>query len=132
MYLLDTNICIYVLKHHSTALRHKFKVTGNLAISAVTYTELCFGIEKGQASMMRPRWAQLSAFTRLLLILPVDEAVAKDYGNIRAFLTRKGQPMGNNDLFIAAHARSLGATLVTNNLREFRRVPDLAVENWLP
>ena len=67
----------------------------------------------------------------LLLILPVDEMVAKAYGNLRALLAKRGQPIGNNDLFIAAHARSLGAVLVTNNLREFKRVPDLSVENWL-
>jgi tRNA(fMet)-specific endonuclease VapC len=77
------------------------------------------------------RWEQLNAFTRLLLIMPVDEAVAKVYGNLRALLLIQGRPIGNNDLFIAAHARSLGAVLVTNNLREFSQVPDLSVENWL-
>lgn len=131
MHLLDTNICIYVLKHRSKSLQHKFRVTRDLAISAVTYAELCFGIEHGSPSMMEQRWNQLNAFTRLLLIMPVDEAVARVYGTLRAFLLRQGKPIGNNDLFIAAHARSLGAVLVTNNLREFKRVPDLSVENWL-
>ena len=131
MYLLDTDTCIYVLKHRPGAVLHKFKVTRDLAISAITYAELCFGIEHGAASLMRQRWEQLNAFTRLLLVLPVDELVAKAYGNLRALLAKRGQPIGNNDLFIAAHARSLGAILVTNNLREFKRVPDLSVENWL-
>jgi tRNA(fMet)-specific endonuclease VapC len=130
MHLLDTDICIYVLKHRSSTLQHKFKVTRDLAISAVTYAELCFGIEYGSPSMMKQRWDQLNAFTRLLLIMPVDEAVARLYGTLRAFLLRQGIPIGNNDLFIAAHARSLGAVLVTYNLREFKRVPDLTVENW--
>jgi tRNA(fMet)-specific endonuclease VapC len=131
MHLLDTNICIYVLKNRSKSLQHKFRVTRDIGISAVTYAELCFGIEYGLPSMMKQRWDQLNAFTRLLLIMPVDDAVARLYGTLRAFLLRQGIPIGNNDLFIAAHARSLGAVLVTNNLREFKRVPDLSVENWL-
>jgi tRNA(fMet)-specific endonuclease VapC len=131
MHLLDTDTCIYVLKHRSGVPQHKFRVTRNLAISAVTYAELCFGIEHGSASLMKQRWEQLNAFTRLLLILPVDEMVAKAYGSLRALLAKRGQPIGNNDLFIAAHACSLGAVLVTNNLREFKRVPDLSIENWL-
>ena len=131
MHLLDTDTCIYVLKHRSSTLQHKFRVTRDLAISAVTYAELCFGIEHGSTSLMKQRWEQLNVFTRLLLVMPVDEAVAKVYGNLRAFLLKQGRPIGNNDLFIAAHARSLGAVLVTNNLREFKRVPDLSVENWL-
>lgn len=131
MYLLDTNICIYVLKHHSDRLRHKFKVTRNLAISAVTYAELCFGIEHGAASLRRMRWEQLGAFTRLLLVLPFDGEAGRHYGFVRAYLKRQGRPIGNNDLLIASQARSLKAVLVTNNEREFSRVPDLSVENWL-
>ena len=131
MHLLDTDTCIYVLKHRPGAVLHKFKVTRDLAISAVTYAELCFGIEHGATSLMQQRWEQLNAFTRLLLIMPVDAAVAKVYGTLRALLLKQGRPIGNNDLFIAAHARSLGAVLVTNNVREFKQVPDLSVENWL-
>ena len=131
MYLLDTNICIYVLKNHSDRLRHRFKATRNLAISAITYAELCFGIEQGVASLRRKRWEQLAAFTRLLLVLPFDEEAGRHYGYVRAHLRRKGRPIGNNDLLIASQARSLGAVLVTNNEREFARVPDLTVENWL-
>ena len=131
MHLLDTDTCIYVLKHRSSALQHKFRVTRDLAISAVTYAELCFGIEHGATALVKQRWEQLNVFTRLLLIMPVDAAVAKVYGTLRAFLLKQGRPIGNNELFIAAHARSLGAVLVTNNVCECKRVPDLSVENWL-
>jgi tRNA(fMet)-specific endonuclease VapC len=131
MYMLDTNICIYVLKSHSAELRHRFRVSKDLCISVVTYAELCFGIENGDASLKGQRWEQLDAFTRLLLILPLDEDTARHYGRIRAQLKRKGRSIGNNDLFIGAHAMSSGAILVTNNIREFRRVPGLPVENWV-
>ena len=131
MYMLDTNICIYVLKNHSARLKHQFKVHKELCISAVTYAELCFGVANGVAALRGGRWQQLSAFTRLLLVLPLDEAAAKHYGEVRSQLTSKGQLIGNNDLFIAAHALSLGAILVTNNVREFGRVPGLVVENWV-
>jgi tRNA(fMet)-specific endonuclease VapC len=131
MYMLDTNMCIYVLKNRSERLRHKFKVMKGLCISAVTYAELCFGIENGVHSQKADRWRQLEDFTRLLLIEPLDEGVGPTYGRLRAELKSRGTMIGNNDLFIAAHAQSLGAVLVTNNEREFARVPDLSVENWL-
>ena len=131
MYMLDTNICIYVLKNHSNKLRHKFKVTKNLCISSVTYGELCFGIENGEASKRDARWHELNLFTQQLIIEPWDEEAAKHYGLIRAILKKQGNLIGNNDLFIAAHARSLGYIIVTNNMGEFSRVSDLNVENWL-
>ena len=131
MYMLDTNICIYVLREHSEHLRHKFKVHRDLCISAVTYAELCFGIENGVPSLKKKRWEQLALFTRLLLTLPLDENAGAYYGRIRSQLKRQGLPIGNNDLFIAAHALSVGAVLVTNNEREFGRVPDLPIENWV-
>lgn len=131
MHMLDTDTCIYVLKHHSNRLRHRFRVTRDLCISAVTYAELCFGIENGAPSLKKERWEQLDLFTRLLRILSLDEEAGRQYGRIRALLRRKGTPIGNNDLFIAAHALSTGATLVTNNEREFARIPGLQHENWL-
>lgn len=131
MYMLDTNMCIYVLKNRSDRLRHKFKVMKGLCISAVSYAELCFGIENGAASQKTARWRQLEAFTRLLLVKPLDEEAGRTYGLMRAELKSIGTIIGNNDLIIAAHAQSLGAVLVTNNEREFARVPDLSVENWL-
>jgi tRNA(fMet)-specific endonuclease VapC len=131
MYMLDTNICIYVLKNRSEKLRHRFNVHKDLCISAVTYAELCFGIENGSSSLKAQRWEQLFAFTRMLLTLAVDEGVARHYGSIRVQLKRDGNPIGSNDLFIAAHARCTQSTLVTNNQREFKHVEGLAVENWV-
>ncbi len=131
MYMLDTDICIYVLKKRSDKLRHKFKVTKNICISSVTYGELCFGIENGDHSMKEARWKELNLFTQRLFIEPWDENAAKHYGSIRALLRKQGTPIGNNDLLIAAHARSLDSVMVTNNIREFERVPDLIIENWI-
>ncbi len=131
MYMLDTDTCIYVLKNRSDRLRHKFKAIKNICISSITYAELCFGIENGDPSMKKIRWEQLELFTRRLLIDPLDEDAARHYGYIRALLKKQGTPIGNNDLLISAHARSMNAVLVTNNLREFQRVPDLSVENWV-
>lgn len=129
--MLDTNICIYVLKNHSDKLRHKFKAIKNICISSITYAELCFGIENGDNLKKEARWNQLDLFTQRLLIDPLDEDAARHYGFIRAFLKQQGTPIGNNDLLIASHARSMNAVLVTNNVREFERVPDLSVENWI-
>lgn len=131
MYMLDTNICIYVLKNHSDKLRHKFNAIKNICISSVTYGELCFGIENGDNNLKGERWRQLELFTRRLLIDALDENAGKHYGSIRAQLKESGTPIGNNDLLIAAHARSINAVLVTNNVREFNRVPNLVVENWI-
>jgi len=131
MYMLDTNMCIYVLKNRSDTLRHKFRAIKNICISSVTYGELCFGIANGETAMREARWEQLDMFTQRLLIDPWDEEAAKHYGVIRAWLKKQGILIGNNDLLIAAHARSMDAVLVTNNVREFNRVPDLSVENWV-
>ena len=131
MYMLDTNICIYVLKNHSEQLRRKFKAVKSICISSITYAELCFGIENSDNALKQSRWKQLDLFTRRLYIAPFEEGAAKEYGIIRAHLKRQGNLIGNNDLLIAAHARSLGTTLVTNNVREFNRAPGLTVENWV-
>ena len=131
MYMLDTNICIYVLQNRSKRLRHKFKVEKDLCVSSVTYAELCFGIENSAPSLRSKRWEQLELFTRLLHIEALDQNAGQHYGKLRAWLKEQGKPIGNNDLFIASHAQSMGAVLVTNNVREFARVPDLKLENWL-
>lgn len=131
MYMLDTNICIYVLKHHSDHLRHKFKVSKDLCISAVTYAELCYGVENGAAALKKARWQQLELFVRRLLVLPFDGQAGSRYGAVRAHLKQMGTPIGSNDLLIAAHCLSAGGVLVTNNEREFRRVPGLKLENWV-
>ena len=131
MYMLDTNICIYVLQNRSKRLRQKFKAEKELCISVITYAELCYGVENSTPSLRSDRWEQLNMFTRLLNILALDEKAGPYYGKLRALLKQQGQPIGNNDLFIASHALSLDAVLVTSNLREFKRVPDLKVENWV-
>jgi len=131
MYMLDTNICIYVLQNRSDRLRHKFKAVKNLCISAVTYAELCFGIENSAPSLRNKRREQLDGFTRLLHIEALDWRIGRHYGRLRALLKEQERPIGNNDLFIASHARCIGAVLVTNNVREFSRVPDLTIENWV-
>lgn len=131
MYMLDTNICIYVLKNRSTRLLYKFKAIKDLCISSVTYGELCYGIENGAGSMQEARWLQLGLFTQRLIVDAWDMEAAGHYGNIRATLKKQGALIGNNDLQIASHARSMDAILVTNNTREFNRVPDLSIENWL-
>ena len=131
MYMLDTNICIYVLKNHSDKLRQKFKAIKDICISSITYGELCFGIENGDSHLKKERWEQLEIFTQRLLIDSWDAEAGKHYGVIRAQLKKEGALIGNNDLFIAAHAQSIDAVLVTNNIREFNRVPDLTVENWV-
>jgi len=131
MYLLDTDTCIYVLNNRSKQLRHKFKVTKELGISAITYAELCFGIENSAQGKRKQRREQLDLFAQLLQVLPFDERAAADYASIRSDLKQKGQMIGNNDLLIAAHARSIDAVLVSNNLKEFERVEGLTVENWL-
>lgn len=112
-------------------MRHKFKGIKNLCISSVTYGELCYGIENGDATARAARWEQLDLFAQWLLIEPWDEVAARHYGFMRALLKKQGTPIGNNDLLIAAHARSINAVLVTNNLSEFGRVPDLSLENWV-
>lgn len=131
MYMLDTNICIYVLQKRSKRLRTRFKAEKGLCISSVSYAELCFGIENGSASLKRERWEQLDLFTRLLHVESLDWSVGRHYGHLRALLKKQGMPIGNNDLFIASHALSMGAILVTNNVHEFARVPGLVVENWV-
>ena len=131
MYMLDTNICIYVLKNRTDKLKHKFKATKNIYISSVTYAELCFGIENGESLLKKQRWKELNLFTQKLIIEPFEEEAAKDYGLIRATLKKQGNLIGNNDLLIAAHARSLNMILVTNNTAEFQRVSNLNIENWV-
>ena len=131
MYLLDTNICIYLLNSRSASLQDKVMAAGELAISSVTYAELCYGIENGSKKRAAECWSQLRLFKRLVQVLPIGEEVAVRYGKVRAELKRRGELIGANDLFIAAHALSLGVVLVSNNEREFRRVRGLEVENWV-
>lgn len=130
-YLLDTNIVIYVIKHRPPEVREVFnRHHGRMAISAVTLAELLHGAEKSADVPRNLRVVE--DFCSRLDVLPYGLKAAQHYGSIRATLERRGQPIGVNDLHIAAHARSEGLTLVSNNLREFERVEGLLTENWLP
>lgn len=130
-YMLDTNICIYIIKKKPPQALKNFVAcdSSDMCISSVTLAELEFGICKS-SNPTKNRLA-LTIFLAGIKILPFDAAAAIEYGDIRAALERRGTPIGANDLLIAAHARSLRLTLVTNNIKEFERVDNLQVENWL-
>jgi tRNA(fMet)-specific endonuclease VapC len=129
-YLLDTNIVIYVIKRRPPEVHEKFnRHHDRMAMSAVTLAELMHGAEK--SSDPARNLAVVEDFCSRLSVLPYGEKAAAHYGAIRAELERRGEPIGVNDLHIAAHARSEGLTLVSNNLREFARVPGLLSENWV-
>lgn len=130
-YLLDTNICIYIAKHNPAAVRARFEQlrADALAMSVITLGELQHGAEKSQARSKA--LAALRQLQKVIQVAPLTDAAGQHYGQIRSILERKGQPIGNNDLWIAAHARAEGWVLVTNNEREFRRVDKLVIENWV-
>ena len=128
-YLLDTNICIYVIKARPRLMLESFnRHAGHMAISAITLSELLHGVEKSAAP--EQNLAAVENFCSRLDVLPYGPRASLHYGQIRTALERRGTPIGVNDLHIAAHARSEGLTLVSNNLREFERVPGLLLENW--
>ena len=129
-YLLDTNIAIYVIKRRPPEVREVFnRLHGRMAISVITQAELVHGAEK--SAMPARNLDVVEDFCSRLTVLPYPPEAAYHYGSIRAALERDGRPIGVNDLHIAAHARSGGLTVVTNNVAEFARVPGLLVENWL-
>jgi tRNA(fMet)-specific endonuclease VapC len=130
-YLLDTNICIYIAKGQPTAVRDRFEkhTLQELAMSTITVGELRFGAEKSQARVRA--LATIEQLVQMIQPCALPLAAAEHYGHIRATLQQQGQPIGNNDLWLAAHALAEGWTLVTNNSREFIRVPGLRVENWV-
>lgn len=129
-YLLDTNLCIYIIKQKPEKVFKKFRrlSVGQVALSSITYSELSFGVQKSQRKAQNV--AALQQFVAPLQILPYPEDASLAYGEIRAELERKGAPIGPLDTLIAAHARSLDLTLVTNNVAEFSKVPKLRIENW--
>lgn len=129
-YLLDTNIVIYVLKRRPVEVLEVFNQNASrMAISAITLSELFHGAEK--SSKASENLAVIDDFCSRLEVLAYGEKAAQHYGAIRAVLEKLGQPIGVNDLHIAAHARSEGLAVVTNNVGEFARVPALQVENWV-
>jgi tRNA(fMet)-specific endonuclease VapC len=129
-YLLDTNICIYVIKRRPIEVLNKFnEFAGHLGISSITLGELLHGVEKSQHRSNNLQ--AVEDFCSRLDVIDYDDKAAAHYGEIRAELERAGTPIGVNDLHIAGHARSLGTILVTNNLKEFERVDGLRLQNWL-
>lgn len=129
-YLLDTNIVIYVMKRRPLEVLTLFNQHANqMAISAITLSELFHGAEKSQK--VNANLLAIEDFCSRLEVLPYGAKAAQHYGAIRAVLEKSGTPIGVNDLHIAAHGRSEGLTVVTNNLSEFSRVPGLQAENWL-
>jgi len=129
-YLLDTNIVIYTIKNRPQEVRHAFKHhQGQMAISTVTLGELVFGAE--HSAQPGKNQADIDAMTARLDVLSFDENAAIHFGQIRAELYSKGKPIGPYDMMIAAHARARGLILITNNCKEFERVPGLRTENWV-
>jgi tRNA(fMet)-specific endonuclease VapC len=129
-YLLDTNIVIYVLKRRPVEVLSTFNANASrMAISSITLAELLHGAEK--SSRVSENLAAVDDFCSRLQVLPYGPKAAQHYGAIRAALEKLGQPIGVNDMHIAAHARSEGLVLVTNNMGEFARVPALEAENWV-
>ena len=128
--MLDTNICIYVIKQKPRSVLERFAAfpVGDLGISVITLAELEYGASKS-SEPDRNREA-LEQFVSPLEIAVFDRLATSIYGKIRALLEKRGRPIGSMDLLIAAHALSLNVRLVTNNMREFKRVPGLRVENW--
>jgi tRNA(fMet)-specific endonuclease VapC len=130
-FMLDTNMCIHLIKHRPQRLLNKFDRTpvGDIGISCVTLAELEYGVAKSSRSE-RNREA-LRKFVTPLEIAFFDQPAAAVYGKVRALLESKGKLIGSMDMLIAAHALSLGVRVVTNNETEFKRVPGLKVDNWL-
>lgn len=130
MKMLDTNICIYTIKHKPESVIKRFtaEIPNGLCISSITLAELWHGVEK--SSNPQKNAATLAKFLTAITILPFDDLAAIEYGNICADLQKKGTPIGQMDMMIAAHARAEKLVLVTNNTREFERVDELQLENW--
>ena len=130
-YLLDTNICIYITKHHPPEVRARFAQhrAAELGMSVVTFGELMYGAEK---SHVRDKALKvLDQLRSSIQVLEIPVVAGQHYGQIRARLEKMGKPIGNNDLWIAAHALSENLVLVTNNTQEFSRVEGLQLENWV-
>ena len=129
-YMLDTNICIYIIKHKPEKVIERFLKLNpkEICISSITFAELSYGVEKSLAKIKNH--IALTLFLSNIEIRSFDMKAAEEYGGVRAELEAKGLPIGPLDTQIAAHARSLGLVLVTNNTKEFERVSGLQLENW--
>jgi tRNA(fMet)-specific endonuclease VapC len=130
-YLLDTNIFIYVRRQRPPQVLARFRdvKAGEAVISVITYGELIYGVAKSPERVQALKLVE--ELTAVIPIMPLPLEAAGSYGTIRAALELKGEPIGNNDLWIAAHAMAASLTLVTNNEREFKRIVGLRVQNWV-
>jgi len=129
-YMLDTNIVIYTIKNRPRQVREAFKQHENqMCISAVTKGELIYGAER--SSQPERNLADIEGLIARLEAAPFEDHAAEHFGQLRAELYRIGQPIGPYDMMIAGHARAMGLILVTNNMKEFERVPGLRLENWV-
>jgi tRNA(fMet)-specific endonuclease VapC len=128
--MLDTDVCSYIMKRSHPALLRRLEETpvSDVCISVITKAELLYGVEVSPKP--RQDHAALDAFLRYVEVLDFPDAASLDYAQIRADLKAKGAMIGASDLFIAAHARNLDLTLISNNTKEFRRVHNLSIENW--
>lgn len=130
-FLLDTNICIYIIKHKPPQVLAKFQTLdiSDVGISSITVAELEYGVYKSQRQEQNR--AALSQFLIPLEIVPFNEQATQSYGRIRAELERRGIVVGSMDMLIASQAISFGLILVTNNVKELSRIPELVLENWV-
>lgn len=131
MYMLDTDICIYIIKRKPRSALNRLErlQPGQLAMSAITFAELMNGAKKSK--QVDANVAKLNELGEMIQILPFDQKAAIYYGDVRSTLEKKGNIIGSNDLLIAAHALSLDCILVSNNEKEFKRVDGLRIENWI-
>jgi tRNA(fMet)-specific endonuclease VapC len=130
-YMLDTNICVYLIKHkpENLLITLHTKMGDGISISAITLAELMHGVEA--SAYPEKNALALNQFLSIVEILAFDDEAAAEYGKICATLRRQGTPIGPLDMLIAAHAKAKGLIVVTNNIREFERVPGLEIENWV-
>lgn len=130
-YMLDTNICIYIIKQKPESVLKKFTslAIDDICISSITLSELIYGVQKSQHK--QKNMAALEEFITPLIVAPFDDLAANTYGEVRANLEKNGTPIGSLDTMIAAHAITRNTTLVTNNEKEFKRVPKLKITNWI-
>lgn len=129
--MLDTNICGYIIRNRPEQIKEKLKKVSSkheIALSSIVVSELLYGVKKKQSQKLSKL---VNSFIDNFTIYDFDEISASEYAEIRCELEKKGQIIGSNDLFIVAHAKALKATLVTNNTREFKRVNNLMLENWI-
>lgn len=129
-YMLDTNICIYIMKNKPEKVLRRFKeeLNNGIGISSITLAELEYGMKHSSNPAQNER--ALLRFLVPLSVLPFGAGAASEYGAIRTFLQNNGTPIEPLDMLIAAHAKSEGLVMVTNDVREFGRVPGLEIENW--